>query len=180
MKERRLKENWKLEQKITDSGHETRVPVYTGNYYRFENDPRSLLIAGCAGLILYLMVAVLFMLLKLRGTYCIYVLPVFLCGLIPGVYWAMGLFTMWRNPSRMTVVQKEKGPARVLRSALGCGIFTSMSFIGDCILLLTQHPENEWIDAILLALASGCAITVFNRFRNACAHISEEKGSKQA
>lgn len=180
MKEKSLKEKWRLEQRITDSGKEKRVPVYTGDYYTLTEKREPLWAKGCAGLLIYAACAVLFMKLKLRGTYCLYVLPVFLCGLIPMLYWAMGVFSMRRVPEKMNELDKEKSVGRIMKSALGTAVCSGTALVGDLILLITQKPEKEWIDTLLLALALLSAAAVFGLYKNAYHHLKQQKGNAQA
>lgn len=167
VKEKRLKEHWTLQSRILDGGKEVREAVYTGKYYTLKDGARPLLGAGLAGFMLYLACALAFLSLNLAGTRCLYVLPVFLCGLFPAAYWAMGLFALWRAPEKMNVTQKEKGPARVMKSALGCAVCSGAALIGDIILMLTARPEKEWICALLLAGAFAAAAAVFPRLKTA-------------
>ena len=69
---------------------------------------------------------------------------------------------------------------RVLKSTLGCAIFSFAAFAGDIVLLFVLKPPLEWIDTILLALACAASLSTFFPFRSACARIVEEKGATRS
>ena len=97
-----------------------------------------------------------------------YVLPISACALIVLVYWAMGLFAMWRAPEKMTRLQKENGMGRVLRSSVGCGVLLAMACVGDILFMLLTLKERfteEILGFALLCCAAMAALGCFLRIR---------------
>ena len=78
-------------------------------------------------------------------------------GLFPGVYGLMGLYAMLRAPERMTIVQRENGVGRLMRSGLGCGVFASLGAVGGAICLCAANGwASGWHEPLLaLAAAAG-------------------------
>ena len=177
MKERKLKEDWRLEQRIAENGKEERVPVYTGTYYMLSAEKkRRLFVPVLICFLAFILSGLAFLLLGRAGTYCMYVLPVFLCGLIPAAYWAMGLAGMMTSPAKMTSVQKEKGICRAFRSALGCAVLSGMAAVGDAVLILRAAPVGEWVDTVLLAVCCAFSSAAFLRLRPVCAGMDGKGG----
>lgn len=137
MKERKYKEDYRLETRITDRGREKRVAVYQGEWFTpaGDEDWRQARRFSLGGLIAFVLCYAAYMRLSTPSAWCMYVLPVAAAGLIPALYWGMGLFTLLRCPSPMIRTQREKGVGRVMRSALGCMVLLGMAALGDVVFL---------------------------------------------
>lgn len=169
MKERRYKEDYGLETYFDEKGREKRRAVYKGEW--FAPDDRDVRFKYRAPIPFALCAAAYLIYMKLNtpSGRCMYVLPLAACALIPLVYWAMGIVALWRNPDTLTRLQKETGPGRVLRSAVGCGVLLSMAVIGDLIFLFTSpaaRQNGELPGLALLAIAAACALGGFIRARD--------------
>ena len=175
MKERRYKEDYGLETYFDDKGREKRRPVYRGKWYRLDDNDADYRKKALLPFILCAAAYLIYMKMNTPSGRCMYVLPLAACALIPLVYWAMGIVTLWRNPPAMTRLQKETGPGRVLRSAAGCGILLAMACVGDLIFALTSpfaRESGELKGLVTLAASAACALggfvrakEVFNRIR---------------
>jgi len=167
VKERRYKEDYRLEEYIDERGREKRRAVYRGPYFAMDAEKRSAFLKAalpCAALFaaLYL----LYMKLSTPSAYCMYVLPVAACAVIPYLYWVMGLYTLIRAPLRMTRLQKETGAGRVLRSASACMFFIGAACAGDLIYMavsLGSGFARELPGFALLLGAALCAAFCFGR-----------------
>lgn len=170
MKERKYKESYRLTNQVDPrTGRERRRAEYVGEYYRFPAGspaPRRRAVRLAAPLALYWAAALVYM--KTAGVTgrCIYALPPFLLSLFPGVYGLMGLYALLRAPERMTVVQRENGVGRLMRSGLGCGVFASLGAIGGAICLCAARGwAAAWHEPLLAAAAAagGWALFVLAR-----------------
>lgn len=159
MKARRYKEQFRLGM----NGEGKASAEYAGAYYAFP-DPTGKRRAArlAAPVAAYWLAAPAY--LKTAGVTgrTIYALVPFMLGLFPGVYALMGLFSMARAPARMTVVQRENGVGRVLRSALGCGVFSALGAIGAIVRLsLGGDWAAGWHEPMLMAIAACAGFTAF-------------------
>ena len=174
MKERKLKEDYRLETRIDPrTGREKRVPVYQGIWFSLPPEyPRREALAWAWGSGLGFAVLLLgYLFFGDRGTYVLYVLLPAICALMPLAYWMSGAFTLLRSREKMTRLQRETGPERVLHSAAGCLILSGMAALGESIrLLVTGRWAAELLSLSLLAgaaIAALMAVRFFSRLSRA-------------
>jgi len=168
MKERKYKEEYKLVTKLDEkTGKPKQIPVYMGDYYAYAQgvSRRGLALACLPGLAAFIALYSGYMALGSPSSYCIYVLPFACCAIIPLLYACIGAVNMLRFAGKMTRVQKETGVARLLRSLIGCGVFTALAELGDMIFMLRNGFAGEGLAALLLMLSSVCAWYGFARIR---------------
>lgn len=168
MKERRYKKEYRTVLKIDPkTGRERAEAEYIGAYYRFEGDParaRALRLMPWAGLfwaalLVYLKTA------RATGRFMAALVPA-LVALLPGFYMALGLVSLLRAPEKLTVVDLENGPGRLVRASLGCGVFTAVSAAGAAVCLFMNRAwPAAWHEALLPALACAAAWMAFVRAR---------------
>ena len=176
MKERRYKEDYGFETYFDDKGREKRRAVYKGEWFSMDASDEKMKLSALLRFALCAAAYLVYMKLNTPGGRCMYVLPLAACALIPLVYWAMGIFALWRNPAKMTRLQKESGPGRVLRSAIGVGVLLAMAVIGDIIFMLTSpsaRENGELTGFVFLAIAAACAFGGFIRARAAFDRIKK-------
>lgn len=163
MKERKYKEDYRIEVTMDERGRDRRRAVYQGDdFYLPENAGRLWTHAGMFAV--YTALYLTYLLLNSPGSHCIYVLPIAACAVIPTAYWAMGLFAMLRAPKKMTSTQKEKGIGRVMRSAMGCMVLLLTACVGDVIFMIRSGNMALEIPAFVLILCAG--ITALGAFRH--------------
>ncbi len=170
MKERRYRNHYRL---VTDvnpkTGRLREVAEYAGDYYRFPWDAASvrrqaLRIGAAVGLFWALSIAHLRF--SRATSHCMYALVPFMLGLLPGAYAIMGLWTTLRLRERMTVVQKESGPGRLVRSALGCGVCSALGAVGCAVFLsVGSQWTDSWAEPLIAAAASAAAWVAFGMSR---------------
>lgn len=168
MKERRYKNQYRI---VTDvdpvRGKPRETAVYAGEYWRFAeaSPPKARLAAGVA---LYWLFALIYLRTARATDKCLYALIPCLCGLFPAAYAAMGLFVLLRAPRRMTVVQKESGVGRLIRSGIACAAFSAAGALGcAAYLTLSGAWPAGWHEPLLCAAASACGWAVFATARRA-------------
>ncbi|MGN0746363.1 MAG: hypothetical protein ACI4ML_06805 [Aristaeellaceae bacterium] len=167
MKERKYKEDYRLETRLTDRGREKRVAVYQGEWYVPGNqqDWTQARRFGLGGWVALAVCYAAYMRLSTPSAWCMYVLPVAAAGVIPALYWVMGLFALLRCPSPMIRTQREKGIGRVMRSSLGCMVLLGMAALGDVVFLavggqaLSELPGFALL-ACCAAVSAGCFFRV--------------------
>ena len=166
LKARRYKEQFRLRTTVDGrTGRERREAEYTGEYYAFSASGGSAKRRAAklaAPVALYWAAALAY--LRTAGVTgrCIYALVPFLMGLFPGVYALMGLAAMARAPQRMTVVQRENGVGRVMRSGLGCGVFGAVGAVGATVCLSVENRwPAAWPEPLLMALAAAAGFAAF-------------------
>ena len=168
VKERKYKEDYGFETYFDDKGREKRRAVYRGEWHSLGKGNENFRIRALIPFLLCAASYLIYMKLNTPGGRCMYVLLPAACGLIPLVYWAMGLFTLWRCPEKMTRLQCESGPGRVLRSAVGAGILLGAACIGDIIFMLASpaaRESGELAGFAALAISAACALGGFIRAR---------------
>ena len=165
MKERRYRDSYRL---VTDvdprTGRPREVAEYAGDWYRFpevERARRQAMIAGSC-VALYWALAIAHLRFSHVTSRCMYALVPFMLGLFPGTYAVMGLWTTLRAGERMTVVEKENGLGRLVRAALGCGVFAAMGAAG-CAAYLTLGGQwaAGWPEPLRAAAAYAAAWAAF-------------------
>lgn len=185
MKERKYKEDYGFATTIDHRGREKREAVYQGDWYKYEKDasPSGRMIALMGGMLcLCICFFLIYMSLNSPSSRCIYVMPVTACALVPMVYWAMGLFVMWRAPEKMTRLQKENGAGRVLRSSVGCMVLLSMACIGDLVFMaftLRERYLEEVLPFAFLLCSAACAMGSFLRIRDIYTHMAVMVSAKE-
>lgn len=179
MKERKLKEEYRLETRLdTRTGKPKQIPVYMGDDYHLggETDRRRLL-SDCLVWLAALMICWFgYLMINSPSSRCIYVLPFASCASIPMLYAGIGAVNALRAPRKMTRLQQETGIARLMRSHLGCAIFLTLALVGDAVFLLLGGGRAELPGAALLALAAAAAWTGFARVKRICKGITVQPG----
>ena len=101
-------------------------------------------------------------------SHCVYALVPVIASLLPGAYLVFGLVALAASPGRMTLVQKENGPGRVVRASVGCGLLSSAGAVG-CAVFLTVSGQwaGGWSEPLLTAAASAAAWAAFATGRRA-------------
>jgi len=176
LKERKYKEDYGFETYFDDKGREKRRAVYKGDYFALDAGDRKAKAAPFIPFALCAAFYLIYMKLNTHSGRCMYVLPLAACALIPLVYWAMGLVSSLRAPEKMTRLQMETGPGRILRSSVGAGVFLAMAAVGDVIFVLTSptaRQNGEIIGLCLLAAAAASALGGFTRARSAYNRIKK-------
>ena len=86
---------------------------------------------------------------------CLYALMPLLVSLFPGAYGVMGVFAMLTAPDAMTVVQRDRGPDRVERAAVGGLVCTAAGALG-CLVRVARLGvwTAAWHEVLLPALAA--------------------------
>ena len=180
MKERKYKEDWVNETRFDERGKEKRVPVYRGSFFSLQpgDRKRSLFLSALLPWIVYLALLILYFRLDFPGTRVVYVFLPAALGLFPCLYWAMGIWGLYRAPEKMTRLQKENGIGRVLRSAVGCAVFASAALVGESVFLLSGgNFSREWPGMLILLLADILALGTVKVFRSVHARLSEERSA---
>ena len=178
MKERKYKEDWINETRVDDQGRERRVPVYKGSFFalRRGQEKKKLLLSALLPWFAYLVLVILYFRLDFPGARVMYIFLPAALSLFPCLYWAMGIWTLYRMPDRMTRLQKENGIGRVLRSSVGCAIFSSAALIGEIIFLLTGgNTTREWPGVLMLLAADMSALFTLRAFRTVHNQLTEER-----
>lgn len=172
MKERRYKKQYRI---VTDADPRTGKPreraEYIGEYYRFPAGspaPRRLAATVGAWAAAYWLAALAYLKTGRATTRCFYALLPLMASLLPGVYLLFGLFALASSPARMTVVQKENGPGRLVRASLGCGALAAAGAVG-CAACLTVGGQwaSGWPEPLLTAAAAAAAWACFAVSRRA-------------
>lgn len=179
MKERRYKKQFRI---VTDVDSRTGKPVekavYAGEYYAFpEGSPAPRRVAAVVGACAaaYWGLALAYLRTGRATTHCLYALVPFMASLLPGAYWLFGLWALVTAPARMTVVQKENGPGRLVRACLGCGALSAVGAAGCAVFLTASGRWAEgWPEALLTAAASGCAWAGFTVSRRAYRAVARD------
>lgn len=170
MKERKYKDQYRV---VAEPDARTGSPrgraEYSGAYYRYPAGspaPRRRALGLGAGLALFWLFALAYLRLGRTTSRCAYALLPMIAALLPGAYGLIGAFSLLRAPERMTVLHREKGPGRAVRSALGCGILCAAGAVGCAVFLsLSARWGEGWIDCALAAAASAAAWMCFARAR---------------
>lgn len=137
------------------TGKERKEAVYIGPVYllRMEASARRRTSAGL--LAIWLAAAAVYVLAGLAnaaGSRCFYVFPFYAAALFPLFYWGLGVLRVCRLSERMTEVDRDAGPERLHRSALGCAVLAALHTAADIVLLaLGGAGESAAAEAIALA-----------------------------
>lgn len=172
MKERRYKSSYRI---VTDVDPKTGRPaekaVYAGEYYRFAKGspaPRALALRVGACAALFWLAALLYLGTARATSRCMYALVPIMASLLPGAYLLSGVWATLKAPARMTIVQKENGPGRLVRASLGCGALAGISAAGCAICLsLGGLWARGWHEPLLAALAAAAGWVAFALSRRA-------------
>ena len=116
MKERKYKEDWVNETRFDARGKEKRVPVYRGPLFSLPSgqEKRKLLLSALLPWAVYLVLLLLYFRLDFPGARVLYVFLPAALGLFPCVYWAMGIWGVYRAPAE----RKRHRPRTPLRRRL--------------------------------------------------------------
>lgn len=156
MKERKYKEQYKLIDEMDSRGHINRTAVYTGRYYVWQADDarqKRCRVTWLIGMLSITACILGYLLANTPGSRCIYVLPILIIGLFPALYGCIGAVNVYRQPRKLTIVQRENGIGRLVRSAFGAALTASIALIGDVIFLFTTaQPASETPGTALIAL----------------------------
>lgn len=164
MKERKYRENYRI---VDDDPLRLwgRRAEYTGEYYSYPPNTgsgRQRALRAGTGIALYWLATFVYLRTGRATSRCIYALVPVLIGLLPGAYAVMGVASMARSPQRMTVVQREKGPGRLTRAALGCAVFSAAGCIGCAVYAsINGCWASAWFEPLLNAIACAAACAAF-------------------
>lgn len=179
LKQRRYKEDYRLEQYVDERGREKRRAVYRGNWYAYADakEAKNALVFALACFLGAAACWLLYMARSTPSTRCMYVLPVASCAVFPMAYWLMGLHGMSKKTDKMTRVQKENGVGRVLRSAVGSMVLLAMACVGDVIFMAAaKNFATEMSGFAMLVIAAAASAACFMRVRDVYNHMTEKKG----
>jgi len=172
MKERKYKDDWQTEVRWDqEKDREKRVPVYRGDWFSLSGkEPRKALQKArlLAGLLWlgYVGLLLVYFLLNFPGATTLYVFLPAALSLFPAFYWLLGFFALLRLRERMTRLQKENGPGRVLRSGAGCFLLSAAALTGDLVLMTAGgQASREGPGFGMLASAAILAFACLRYFR---------------
>lgn len=175
MKERKYKDDWYNEVSLDDRGKEKRTPVYRGAWFRLPagQEKKALLPWACVPWMCCIALILLYFRLDFPGARMLYVFLPAALTLFPGLYWLLGIVSLFRAPQKMTRLQKENSVGRILRSAAGCTVCLCAALLGDLVLLCTG-VSGEWPGTLMLLVAALTAFTALRFFRAVVQDLSEE------
>ena len=182
MKERKYKADWVNETRIdSKSGREKQVPVYQGSWFRLQpgrSRKELVLLRAFLPWISFLVLVLLYFRLDFPGTRILYVFLPAALSIFPCLYWAMGIWVLFRAPERMTRVQKETGIGRVLRSAAACVILSCAALLGEMIFLFSGGDTvREWPGMLMLLAAAVISFGTSAFFRTVYRQLKEERNA---
>ena len=179
VKERKYKEDWVSETRLDGkTGREKQGPVYRGSWFTAGGGQKKkeLLLRSLLPWSGFLALLLLYFFLNYPGSRILYIFLPAALSLFPCLYWAMGVWGIFRAPDKMTRVQKETGIGRVLRSSAACVILCCAALIGEIIFLFTgSDAAREWPGALMLLAAAALAFVTAAYFRNVIRSLSEER-----
>lgn len=179
MKERKYKEDWVNETRLNEkNGRPLVVPVYKGPWFERQDGSgkSALLLRAAAPLTVFLILIILYFRLDFPGATTLYVFLPAALSLFPALYWAFGVWGIFRSPDRMTRLQAENGVGRVLRSSAGCLILSGCALVGDMVLLLTGgNAAREWPGSLILLTAAGLSLFTVQYFRSVRRSLSRKE-----
>ena len=170
MKERRYKKQFRIVADVDPrTGRARERAEYSGEYYRFpQGEKRKLTVTAGLCAALFWLGALIYLFTGRATSHCAYALVPVIASLLPGAYLLFGLVALAASPGRMTLVQKENGPGRVVRAALGCGALSCAGAVGCAVFLTVSGQWAEgWSEPLLTAAASAAAWTAFALGRRA-------------
>ena len=178
MKERKYKNDWRSEFRVDPvTGRETEELIYVGKWYAAENAAfsRRALHWACAANLLFFVLLLVYFLLDFPGATTLYVFVPAAIALFPWLYWVMGCAAALRAPEKLTRIQRETGIGRVLRSAVGCAVFSGLAVLGDCVFLFLGGAARGELPGFPLLLAAA-AVSLFaaQRTRRVFRTMTEE------
>ncbi len=166
MKERRYRKSYRV---VPGEGGGKRRVEYVGDYFRYpaggpSSRDRARFPIACAGV--YWIAALAYLRAARATSRCLYAAVPMMIGLLPGIYMLLGLASMLGAPERLTIVQKENGPGRLTRAALGCGVFSAIGAAGCAVYLSVSGLWGPgWYEPLLAAVAAAAAWAAFARVR---------------
>ena len=166
------------ETRFDEQGNEKRVPVYRGSLFSLPagQEKKKLLLSALLPWAGFLALLLLYFRLDFPGARILYVfLPAGL-SLFPCLYWAMGVWGLYRAPQEMTRLQKETGIGRVLRSAAACAILSCAALVGELVFLLSGgNTSREWPGMLMLLAAAILAAGTVRFFRTVHGRLTEKR-----
>lgn len=155
--------------------------VYTGAYYRFACDDTSLRGKKRIYASLVLISCALFIVLGINDSPLtvsfLSAIP-YVCCVLPLGYMCAGLYSIFRNPSMMNIVQYKSGPRRLKRSAWGLFGASLGSFLGACanafVIDITKNDIIFFAGTFIMAVA---AFLIIRLYRACPARICENEVS---
>lgn len=170
MKERKYKEDWVNETHLNEkTGRPKVIPVYKGPWFERQDSSgkSALLLRAGLPLLIFLILLILYFRLNFPGATTMYVFLPAALSLFPALYWAFGVWSIFRAPDKMTRLQMENGLGRVLRSSAACTMLIACALIGDAVLLITGgKAEQEWPGTVMLLAACGLSLVTARYFRS--------------
>ena len=164
MKERKYLDRFR----VNGSG---RGAEYAGEYYAFPGGVQEVRQRGgrvCAWMAAFWVLTLVHLFNARVTDRCLYALMPILCALVPAAYGAMGAISTLMNPARMTVVQRDKGPGRALRSSAGAMVLIAAGTVGCVIRIsLSGAWDTAWHEALLPLLAALSMACAFREARAA-------------
>ncbi len=142
------------------TGKESRKAVYIGPVYRTsierlaaKRTGRRILVLWIASLAVYVLAGMT----NAGSSRCFYVFPFYAAALFPLFYWGMGTLRVIRLKERITEVDRDAGPERLHRSAVGFAIITGLHTAADAVFLALggagERMTAEMITLLGVALA---------------------------
>lgn len=120
------------------TGKESRKAVYIGPVYRVHMERfeakrtgRRILAIWIAALTVYVLAGMT----NAGSSRCFYVFPFYAAALFPLFYWGMGTLRVVRLKERVTEVDRDAGPERLHRSALGFAAIAGLHTAADVVFL---------------------------------------------
>ena len=179
VKERKYKEDWISETRVDEkTGKEKQVPVYRGSWFTAGagQNKKDLILRSLLPWCGFLALLLLYFFLNYPGSRILYIFLPAALSLFPCLYWAMGVWGVFRSPEKMTRVQRETGIGRVLRSSAACMILCCAALTGEIVFLFTgRGAAREWPGALMLLAAAVLAFGTAAYFRNVSRRLSEER-----
>ena len=154
MKEKRYMEDWVNRTHIDDRGREKRTPEYRGDWYSWGTDSGAFRRKALLGCVLSMALIIVYFLLDFPGGRMLYVFLPLGLALFPGMYWGMGVWSVFHAPNPMTRLQKEKGLSRVLRCSAAVMILMLAAAVGEIVFMVRDGKAAlEWPGLLLIAAA---------------------------
>ena len=176
MKARRYKKSWDIVPGLDEVTGKDRLDVrYSGDWFLCDRPPKEWALKAAAPVAVHAAATLAYLIAARATDRCMYALMPVLLGLFPGLYALMGLYGLYRCPRRMTIVQRENGPGRLVRSSLGCTVLSAAATAG-CAVCLTVNGRwtDGWYEPLLTAVAALGALTALRIARQCFSTIHKE------
>lgn len=137
------------------TGKERKEAVYIGPVYRLRMETSARKRASAWLVASWLVAAAAYVLSGLTNaasSRCFYVFPFYAAALFPLFYWGLGVLRVCRLSEHMTEVDRDAGPERLHRSALGCAVLAALHTAANIVFLaLGGAGQSAAAEAIALA-----------------------------